>query len=92
MSTFFRCLLLTLLALGTLPAAGDPDPSAPGQDSTTPPPSGSAPEAPKKPAPTPTPAPTPAPTPTADPEEQLEEFIPTEDLPADEAVAFPVDI
>ena len=32
------------------------------------------------------------PTPTPAPEEQLEEFVPTEKLPADQAVAFPVDI
>jgi hypothetical protein len=42
------------------------------------------------PAPDATPAPTP--TPTADAEEQLEEFVPSEEVPADQAVAFPVDI
>ena len=47
---------------------------------------------PARPRPEPAPRAHPAPTPTAEPEEQLEEFVPTEKLPADQAVAFPVDI
>jgi hypothetical protein len=43
-------------------------------------------------APVPAPTPTPAATPTLDPEEQLEEFVPSEEVRADQAVAFPVDI
>jgi hypothetical protein len=85
MSSLVRNLLFALLAVGTIAAAGGQAP-APGAD----------PEPAQKDAsaakPTPEPTPTPKPTPTADAEEQLEEFVPTEDLPADQAVAFPVDI
>ena len=73
MSSLVRNLLLVLLAVGTIAAAGD----------QTPAPAAKA---------TPAPKPTPAPTPTADPDEQLEEFVPSEEVPADRAVAFPVDI
>mgnify|MGYP007134108855 CR=1 FL=1 len=45
-----------------------------------------------EPTPTPNAGPTPAPAPTADAEEQLEEFVPSEEVRADQAVAFPVDI
>jgi hypothetical protein len=47
------------------------------------------------PTPEPTPAaspPTPAVTPTPDVEGQLEEFVPSEKVGAEQAVAFPVDI
>jgi len=86
-----RNLLFVLLAVGTVVAAGD---QAPAQDSATP--KGVAPAQKEADAPaaepTPEPKPTPKPTPTADAEEQLEEFVPTEEVPADQAVAFPVDI
>jgi outer membrane biosynthesis protein TonB len=86
-TTLGRRLLVVLVAAGAIAVAGDPAVARSGQE--TPPPAKAT---PAKPAPTPTPAPTPKPTPTADPEEQLEEFVPTEKLPADQAVAFPVDI
>jgi hypothetical protein len=76
MNTFVRSLALTLIAFGTLANAGDQTAAAP------------APE----PTPTPKAGPTPSPTPTADAEEQLEEFVPSEEVRADQAVAFPVDI
>ena len=76
MSTLVRILFLTLLAVGTLAAAGDPSP-APGQ---------------AEPTPTPKASQTPSPTPSADAEELLEEFVPSEEVRADQAVAFPVDI
>ena len=93
MSTLVRNLALTLIAFGTLAATGDPSP-APGQDSSTPTGSASAQRASDKTAaePTPTASPTPSPTPTADAEELLEEFVPSEEVRADQAVAFPVDI
>ena len=78
MNALVRNLLLVLLAVGAIAAAGDQAaPKPPGQ-------SGSAPAAP--------PTPTPAPSATPDPEKQLEEFVPSEKLRADQAVAFPVDI
>jgi hypothetical protein len=95
MNTFVRSLYLTLIAVVTLAAAGDPSPAA-GQDSSTPPGSASAQKTSDTPAgePTPTPkaSPVPSPTPTANAEEQLEEFVPSEEVSADSAVAFPVDI
>jgi len=83
MNALVRSLLFALLAVGTIAAAGGQAP-APGSE----PAQEGAPAA----KPTPEPTPTPKPTPTADAEEQLEEFVPTEDVPADQAVAFPVDI
>jgi hypothetical protein len=97
MNTFLRSLALTLIAIGTLVAAGDAFPAA-GQDSSTPTGSASAQKPGEEPAAAPTPqpvpkaSPTPSPTPTADVEEQLEEFVPSEEIRADQAVAFPVDI
>ncbi len=95
MNTLVRSLFLALLAVGTLATAGDLSP-APGQDSSTPRGSASAQKASDTPVaePTPTPkaSPPPLPTPTADAEEQLEEFVPSEEIRADQAVAFPVDI
>jgi hypothetical protein len=58
MNPLVRWLLLGLIALGTLAAAGD-------QPKTKP---------------------------TASPGPQLEEFVPSEKVPADRAVSFPVDI
>ena len=87
MNALVRNLLFALLAVGTIAAAGDQAPP-PGQDSATP--KGSAPA--QKESDTPAPAAKPTPTPTADPDRQLEEFVPSEELPADRAVAFPVDI
>jgi len=77
-----RHLLFLLLAVGAMAAAGDQAGS---------PSRGTAPPAQEDPAP---PKPTPAPTasPTPDPEKQLKEFVPSEEIPADRAVAFPVDI
>jgi hypothetical protein len=83
MNALVRNLLLVLLAVGTIAAAGDP---AAARQEGAPPPTEPVPAPETKPTPTPTP------TPTADPEEQLEEFVPSERLPADESVAFPVDI
>jgi hypothetical protein len=74
--------LLVLLAVGAIAAAGDQAASGPAGQS------GAAPAEPPKPAPTATPAP----APTADAEEQLEEFVPSEEVRAEQAVAFPVDI
>ena len=76
-----RHLLFVLLALSAIAVAGD----------QAAPPGESAPPAQEAPAP-PKPTPTPAATPTPDPEKQLEEFVPSEEVPADRAVAFPVDI
>jgi hypothetical protein len=69
------------LCLFALLAAGA---FASGGDQGAPPAPASAPPA----APTPTPPAAPATTPGP----ELEEFVPTEKVPADEAVAFPVDI
>jgi len=77
-----RHLLFVLLAVGALAAAGDQAALPSGE---------SAPPAQEGPAP-PKPTPTPAPSPTPDPEKLLEEFVPSEEVPADHAVAFPVDI
>ena len=77
-----RHLLFVALALGAIVAAGDQ--GAPAGETGGP----AGQEAPASP----TPAPTPVATPTPDPERQLEEFVPTEELPAERAVAFPVDI
>lgn len=77
-----RHLLFGLLAFGAIAFAGDQAPS-PAKES--------APPAQKVPA-SPKPTPTPATAPTPDPEKQLEEFVPSEEVPADRAVAFPVDI
>jgi hypothetical protein len=84
MSTLVRLLLIALVGGGALAVAGDQAAARPGQETTPP-----ATEVSKDPA---EPTPSPTPTPTAAPEEQLEEFVPTEKLPADQAVAFPVDI
>ena len=84
MNALVRNLLLVLLAVGAIAAAGDQ--AAPKPSGQT----GSAPAAPPKP--TPAAIPTPAPSATPDPEKQLEEFVPSEELRADQAVAFPVDI
>lgn len=77
-----RHLLLGLLAIGAIAAAGD----------QAPPPGESRPpqEAPGSSKPAPTPKPVAKPTP--DPEKQLEEFVPSEEVPAEQSVAFPVDI
>jgi len=85
MNALVRNLLFALLAVGAIAAAGDQAPASE---------QGSAPaqEEDRAPAPAAKPTPTPMPTPTADPEEQLEEFVPTEQVPADRSVAFPVDI
>jgi hypothetical protein len=96
MNSLLRSLLSVLVAVSTLGAAGDASPP-PGQgESSTPRGSASAQEAADEPvaepAPTPEASPTPSPTPTADAEEQLEEFVPSEEVRADQAVAFPVDI
>jgi hypothetical protein len=77
MTALVRSLLMALVATGALALAGHPAAARGAQE-------------PEAPASKPTPAPTP--TPTADPKEQLEEFVPSEKLPADQAVAFPVDI
>jgi hypothetical protein len=91
MNALVRNLLFALLAVGTIAAAGDQAPP-PGQDSATPKGSAPAQKESDTPAPAAKPTPTPTPTPTADPDRQLEEFVPSEELPADRAVAFPVDI
>ncbi len=78
-----RHLLFVLLALGAIAIAATGDQAVPSGES--------APPAQEGPAP-PKPAPTPAATPTPDPEKLLEEFVPSEEVPADRAVAFPVDI
>jgi hypothetical protein len=83
-STLVRLLLVVLVGGGAITVAGDQAAARPGQEATPP-----ATDASKDPV---TPTPSPAPTPTAEPEEQLEKFVPTEKLPADQAVAFPVDI
>jgi hypothetical protein len=81
MTALVRSLLIALLGLGAFAMGGDPAAARGAQE----------PE-PTTTTPAPTPAPKPTPTPTADPEKQLEEFVPSERLPADEAVSFPVDI
>ena len=87
-----RNLLVALVAAGALTVVADLAAARSGQEGA----SASAPKAGDTPVeqttPAPKPAPPPSPTPTADAEEQLEEFVPTEHLPADQAVAFPVDI
>ena len=87
MNALVRSLLFALLAVGAIATAGG---QAPGPEPATP--KESAPAQKAADAPAVEVAPTPKPTPTADAEEQLEEFVPTEKVPADEAVAFPVDI
>jgi len=87
MSASVRNVVLALLAAGALVAAGHLAPAA-GQ---APGPPGDAPPAGVR-GEAPAPAPTPEPTPTADAEEQLEEFVPSEKVPADQGVDFPVDI
>ena len=84
MNALVRNLLLVLLAVGATGVAGDQAVSTP---------AGQGEPAPAEPT-TPTPAATPTPvaTPTPDPEKQLEEFVPSEEVRADQAVAFPVDI
>ena len=89
MKALVRKLLFVLLAVGAIAVAGDQAAARSGQE-TAPPEKGASAAPAAKPTPKPTPSPTP--TPTADPEKQLEEFVPTEELPADQAVAFPVDI
>jgi len=76
MRGFTRTLLLTLTAASAFAAAGDPQP----------------PQAKATPAPvaTPTPAATPRPLPT--PAADIQDFVPTEKVSADDAVAFPTDI
>jgi hypothetical protein len=84
MNALVRNLLLVLLAVGAIAAAGD-------QAASTP--AGQGEPAPAEPTtPTPTATPTPVATPTPGFEEQLEEFVPSEEIRADQAVAFPVDI
>ena len=85
MSPLVRRFLIVLAAAGAIAAIGDPAAARSGQE--VPPPGKGAATAPDS-----KPTPKPTPTPTADPGEQLEEFVPTEELPADQAVAFPVDI
>ena len=71
-----RTLLLALVAGSAVGATGDPQP----------------PQAPAAPAPaaTPTPAATPRPLPT--PAADIQDFVPSEKVSADDAVAFPTDI
>jgi hypothetical protein len=69
-------LLLTLTAASAVAVAGDPQPPQ-------------APAAPPLVAqPTPAASPAPLPTPAAD----IQDFVPTEKVSADDAVAFPTDI
>jgi hypothetical protein len=89
MTALVRNLMIVLLGLGAVAMDGD---LAAARGAQEPAPAATPAPAPAPPAATPAPAPTPAPTPTAKPEEQLEEFVPSEKLPADDAVAFPVDI
>jgi len=84
MNALVRKLLLALLAVGAIASAGDQAASKPAGQA--------APAPAATPKPTPPATPTPAPTATPDPEKQLEEFVPSEELRADQAVAFPVDI
>jgi hypothetical protein len=81
MTALVRSLLIVLLGVGAFAMGGDPAAARGAQEPASP-----------AATPTPKPAPTPTPTPTARPEEQLEKFVPSEKLPADQAVAFPVDI
>jgi hypothetical protein len=71
-----RILLLTLTAASAVAVAGDPQSP---QAPTAPPPVAQ---------PTPGAAPSPLPTPAAD----IQDFVPTEKVSADDAVAFPTDI
>ena len=75
-----RHLLFLLLAIAAIAAAGDQAGPTAGEG------------APTEEAPTAQTEPAPAPGTTPDPEEQLEEFVPTEEVPAETAVAFPIDI
>jgi hypothetical protein len=78
MRRLVRTLLLTLAAAVTFGALGDASP-------------------PQQPAPAPTPAPTPTPPPApaaapAPPAGDIEDFVPSEKVSADDAVSFPTDI
>jgi hypothetical protein len=79
--TRLRALLLLLAASGAALVAGDPQ-----AQQAAPAPSGPAPQAP---APAPV---APAPAPTAPPARDIEDFVPSEKVSADDAVAFPTDI
>ena len=85
MNALVRNFLFALLAAAAIAAAGD---QAPAQQEGSLPPKTSTPAQSEDATPTPATKP----TPTADPEKQLEEFVPSEKVPADRAVAFPVDI
>lgn len=93
MTALVRNLLSVLLGVGAIAAAGDPTLAA-GQESATSRVTSPAQKKDDAPAaePPPEPEPTPTPAPTPDAEKQLEEFVPTEKVPADQGVAFPVDI
>lgn len=80
--TRLRALLLTLAASGAALAAGDPQASPPGSAA-----SGPAPVPAQSPA-----APAPAPAQPAPAARDIEDFVPTEKVSADDAVAFPTDI
>jgi hypothetical protein len=77
LSRLLLALLLLASVLGPAPAAQDPPKPAPEPASPTPPA---------------TPVPGPPATPATPREDPLEEFVPQEHVPADSAVAFPVDI
>jgi hypothetical protein len=78
LSRFLLALLLLAGVLGPAPAAQDPPNPAPAE--------------PASPTPRATPVPGPPATPATPREDPLEEFVPQEHVPADSAVAFPVDI
>ncbi len=76
-----RTLLLSLVAASGVVSAGDPQP--PQAPAATPPPL------------TPPPAPSPSPSPTTKPPApagDIQDFVPSERVKADDAVTFPTDI
>jgi hypothetical protein len=75
-----RALVITLALAAASGAAGDPRPQA-GKEAAPPAPAG--PQAPAAPT---------APQAPREPAGELEEFVPSEKVKADDAVAFPVDI
>jgi hypothetical protein len=92
MKHLVRDVLLTLLAIATLAAAGDQATDAPAPAGGSASTEEASDEPVAEPTPTPKAEPTPSPTPSPDVERQLEEFVPSEEVEADQAVAFPVDI